>query len=388
MILGIDGHRLLGQRNGVGRVLEALLRHLARQTHPFEEIRLYSPLSLPADLDLPMPIRQVVFGESLPRSLWQQVALAWAHGQASPLVCPSYVVPLAARCPTLLIHHGSYEGLPGAFSWWRQARARLLHSWSARCATLVVTVSEHSRRDILRFYGVPEEKVVVIPNGVDPRVFYPSRSPEGLASWRKDHLGADVPFVLYVGKPTRRRRLESLTEAFARFLEATSAPHYLVFAGFDLEGTSILETARRRGVASRVISVGHVDQGRLATIYNAAQMMIYPSLYEGFGLPVLEAMACGTPAVALDSSAFREFAQGVALLLPDAEAGTLTEAMVCLARDGAKRREMGRAGVERSRSYSWGSITSRYIEVLAELDNCWELQAQERNKRQFLQKRD
>ena len=118
MILGVNGIRLVVKRSGVARCIEALLRSLDDVDHPFSEIRVYTPIPLDEDIHLPRGATNVVLPTHLPHALWEQVTLPRAHGRRGLLLCPSYVIPLFARCPTFLIHHGSYEGYPQAFDWW------------------------------------------------------------------------------------------------------------------------------------------------------------------------------------------------------------------------------------------------------------------------------
>ncbi len=150
MILGVNGIRLVGKRSGVGRCIEAILSCMGRMDHPFRDIRVYTPTPLGDDVILPPCARNVVLSSPLPLAMWEQVTLLKAHGHNNLLLCPSYVIPLLGRCPTFLIHHGSYEGYPKAFSWWALNKARVAYSLSARLATVVTTVSEHSKRDMLR----------------------------------------------------------------------------------------------------------------------------------------------------------------------------------------------------------------------------------------------
>jgi glycosyltransferase involved in cell wall biosynthesis len=246
-------------------------------------------------------------------------------------------------------------------------RARVSHTLSARSATHIFTVSEHSKRDILRFYGVPESKVEVIHNGVDTELFRPPEDPKAGVEVRRELFGEDVPFILYVGKLTRRRNLEGLTEAFARVRGHHGGRHRLLFVGFELAGSTVLEAARRCGVESSVHALPHVDHRRLASIYGAAELLAYPSSYEGFGLPVLEAMACGTPALALDATAFPEFAAGAAELLPDARTDTLEAGLDRLLGDADLRERLRREGPRRAARFDWRRVTARYVEALGAL---------------------
>ncbi len=370
MILGVNGIRLLGPRSGVGRAIEAILRCMGDLGHPFHEIRVYTPAPLDPEIALPRAARNVVVRSPLPPMLWEQLSLWRAHDPGAPLFCPSYVMPLLARCPTLVVHHGSYEGYPGAhrvFSRWRRLKARLGYQLSARRATLLSTVSHHSKADVVRYYRLRADRVHVIPEGVDTRLFRPLHDPARLAAWRRRVLGADVPCLLYVGKPTPRRHLPDLLRAFATLVRERALPHKLLLVGTALPGIPVAPLVDALGLASDVVTVGYASHEELVLAYNASTLLVYPSAYEGFGLPVLEAMACGTPVLALDNTAVPEFAGGVARLLPDAAVDRLAAAIAELVADGPARARMAEAGPRRAAQYDWHRITSRYLDLLEEL---------------------
>jgi glycosyltransferase involved in cell wall biosynthesis len=188
-----------------------------------------------------------------------------------------------------------------------------------------------------------------------------------LSEWRRRVLGQDVPFLLYVGKPTRRRNLPNLLRAFAGLKRQHGLRHKLLLVGTALPGTSFAALVEELGVSAEVITIPHASHEEIALAYNAAAMLLYPSSYEGFGMPVLEAMACGTPVIALDNTAFPEFAGGVARLLPDAQVETLQRGIVELLADDAERARMAVAGPERAAAFDWRIITRRYVELLRSL---------------------
>lgn len=369
MILGVNGIRLTRNRSGVARAIEALLNTFASLDQPFDDIRVYTPEPLDENVRLPTIARNVVVRSTLPGSLWEQISLPLAHGSRDVLFCPSYVAPVLARCPTLVTHHGSYEGYAQrkeVFHWWPRTKARIAYELSARCADVVTTVSEYSRRDMARFYGIAAERVHVVPEGVDTALFHPIEDCAALSAWRTRTLGADTPFILYVGKPTKRRNLPNLLQAFAR-LKREGIEHKLVLIGTALPGTSFSELIAELGLAHDVVAVPHAPHSEIALAYNACSLMIYPSSYEGFGMPVLEAMACATPVIALDNTAFPEFASGVALLLPDASIETLAGGIRQVLGDAGLRRRMRAAGPPRAAMYDWRIVAERYLALLTEL---------------------
>ncbi|MEP7308823.1 MAG: glycosyltransferase family 1 protein [Acidobacteriota bacterium] len=367
MILGVNGIRLVADRSGVARAIEAILTCLGELEHPFQEIRIYTPTPLDESIKLPRCARNIVLPSRLPPGLWEQVTLPRAHGTHDLLFCPSYVIPIFARCPTLLVHHGSYEGYAQAnevFSRWTLIKTRISYPLSVRRATVVSTVSAFSRQDMARYYGVSPERIHVIPEGVDTRLFRPSTDAVVLSAWRRRVLGQDVPCILYVGKPTRRRNLPNLIRAFARLKGLRGLPHKLLLVGTSLPGVSFDPLICELGLQDEIVRIGYASHAEMVQAYNAADVMVYPSSYEGFGMPVLEAMACGTPVVALDNTAFPEFAGGVACLLPDARVSTLETGIADLLADTPRRAQMAADGPRRAADYDWRIVTQRYLDLM------------------------
>jgi glycosyltransferase involved in cell wall biosynthesis len=367
MILGVNGIRLIRERSGVARAIEAILNCLAEIDQPFDDVRLYTPQPIDSGVQLPPFVQNVVVASQLPPGLWEQFLLPRIHGTRNVLLCPSYVVPVLARCPTLLIHHGSYEGYAAArevFPWWTRVKYRVSYPLSAHRASIVSTVSEYSRRDMVKFYRLSPDRIHVVPEGVDTRLFRPIGAAQVLAAWRRRVLGEDVPFILYVGKPTKRRNLPNLLRAFATLRREHAIPHKLLLVGTALPGTSFSALVEQLALSRDVVTIPHAGHDEIALAYNASSMLVYPSSYEGFGMPVLEAMACGTPVIALDNTAFPEFAGGVAMLLPDAEVVTLADGMLRLLSDEELRARMAADGPRRAAAYDWRIVTGRYVELL------------------------
>ena len=370
MILGVNGIRLVGKRSGVGRCIEALINCFADMDHPFQELRVYSPAPIANDIVLPCCARNVVLPSLLPLGAWEQFTLIRAHGDNDLLFCPSYVVPILARCPTFLIHHGSYEGYPQAFSWWGLNKARVAYSMSANRATVVCTVSEHSKREMVRFYGMKPEQIHVVPEGVDTRIFRPAQDLQSLTKWRVKVFGSDIPYIVYVGKPVERRNLSALIKAFGLMKKTKTIPHKLLIVGSDLAGASpFRQVITTESLTNEVVILGYVNYQEMPLVYNSADLLIYPSSYEGFGMPVLEAMACGIPAIALNSTAFPEFAAGVAHLLEDAEVPTLQQGIETVLSDLDLRQRMSEEGPKRAARYDWRVIAKTYLDLMLPIIN-------------------
>jgi glycosyltransferase involved in cell wall biosynthesis len=365
-ILGVNGIRLVTQPSGVARAIEGILNALQHVPHGFDEIRVYTPTPIGPSVKLPETVINVVKGGGLPYGLWEQLMLPRLHGDQGLLLCPSYVAPMYARCPTLLIHHGSYEGYPAAFSAWKRFKSLQINKMSCRAATRISTVSQHSKNDIVRFYGVEPEKISVIPDGLDTAIFRPITDSKLLSEWRRKILGEDLPFFLYVGKPTKRRNLPNLLKAFGEVKREDRLPHKFIIIGSDLAGTDIVAQIEKLGLKEDVLCIGHADHEEIAVAYNASTALIYPSSYEGFGMPVLEAMGCGTPAVTCNNTAFPEFSKGVAILLPNADQETLAGAIREVITNDEWRRRSSHDGPIRAAGYDWQVVTKEYVSLMHE----------------------
>jgi glycosyltransferase involved in cell wall biosynthesis len=219
---------------------------------------------------------------------------------------------------------------------------------AARRAARVLTVSERTRQDLIEHYGLPEDKIVVTPNGVDP-AFGPDAPKEEA-----------TPYALCVGALETRKDPVSAVEAIALVPGLR-----LVLAGPDRgDGRAVRETVARLGLGARVDLLGYVDQKRLAALYRGASCLVFPSRYEGFGLPLLEAMASGTPVVAARTGALPEVAGDAAVLVeagsPVALARGIEEAL-------ADRARLVAAGLEHARHFTWADTARRTLDVYREL---------------------
>ena len=238
---------------------------------------------------------------------------------------------------------------------------------SARRADLLITVSESSKRDMVECYGLKPDKIHVLSEGVDTRIFRPIRDEVTLREFRIRHLGADRPFCLLVGKPNRRHNTVAVLQAFSQFVRESSRDHLMLFIGTGLPGLCVEDLARAAGMEDRLRIISHAEHDMIALATNAADVVLYPSSYEGFGMPVLEAMACGRPVIALNNTAFPEFAGGIAYLAEDARPETLSRAITEIVNDASMRRRMEEEGPKRAAGYDWRIIAPRTMDLLKTL---------------------
>lgn len=217
----------------------------------------------------------------------------------------------------------------------------------------VVTVSEASAGDIVRHLGVARDRITVVPNGVD-RAFGPQPQVERLANRLVTTASADVPL----------KGLRFLLEAFATLAPARPGLELMV-VGKLREGPTA-ELVERLGLGERLRFVSGLTDAELAALFASAAVAVTPSLYEGFGLPAAEAMACGAPVVVTDGGALPEVVGEAGVVVPAADAGALAGALGALLDDPARRARMAAAGLERARRYDWDALAARYGEVLVE----------------------
>jgi glycosyltransferase involved in cell wall biosynthesis len=294
-----------------------------------------------------------------PRGLAHRAGHAWEQGVlparaarlgAAALLCPANLAPVAFPRTVVVLHDAAPLRHPGWYSRAYAAWQRRLLPLIARRALHVITVSEFSRRELGELLGLEPERVSVVPGGVDPAF-----SPEADVDRARAALGLARPYVLCVASQTARKNLAALVPA-AR--ELAGAGVDVVVAGGhrpQFAAEPGLEALRR---------LGHVSEELLSGLYVGAEAFVLPSHYEGFGLPVLEAMAAGTPVVAADTAALPETCGGAARLVPP-EGDAVRDAIVALLGDESERARLRAAGLERAAGFSWDATARGVDGVLA-----------------------
>lgn len=287
--------------------------------------------------------------------LWEQAwlpALA-ARRRAALLLSPANLAPLGFGRNVVVIHDAAALRFPAFYSRAYVAWQRAILPALARRALRVVTVSSFSRSEIVELLGAPPERIEVVPGGVDAR-FRPDADPEPA----RRALGLKGPYVLTVASRIARKNLAALEPAAAALagegIEVVAAgggrPH-------------LLAEARPGGVRE----LGHVPDDHLPGLYAGALAFVLPSVYEGFGLTIVEAMASGVPVVAADRAALPETAGGAALLVDPDDAGAVSRTLLQVAGDGELRVELRVRGLERAAQLSWDTAMRRLDALLAGL---------------------
>lgn len=285
------------------------------------------------------------------------------------LVHVQYTAPLACPVPVVVsVHDVSFLEHPEYFPRLRALQLRLTVSRTIRCATRILTGSEFSRDAIVRAYGeVCAEKIVVVPNAAASGLRPISREAATAAVLQKLKIGH--PFVLSVGDLQPRKNHIGLIAGFAELIRAyPQLPHRLVLAGKDTWfSPRIRDAAKQSGVAQRIQFAGFVSDEELLQLYNACDLFVFPSFYEGFGLPVLEAMACGKAVACSRTSAIPEVADGAGILFDPYSVSEMVRAMGDLLRDMELRARMERLGLQRASRFSWRATAEKTLDLYHEV---------------------
>jgi glycosyltransferase involved in cell wall biosynthesis len=274
-----------------------------------------------------------------------------------------YVAPPLCPCPTVVtVHDITYEQQPEWFPWVQRQWMKRLIPLSVRRAAHVLTPSEYTKRQIVERYHVAPERISVTPLAVSSWMRPPGQGDDPRRELAR--LGLPEPFILAVGNLNPRKNLERLMRAYASLRQQGSIPHQLVLAGQKAhKGDAILGMAESLGVGPWVSATGYVSREELRSLYGLAEIFVYPSLAEGFGLPILEAMACGTPVVASASTCMPEVAGDAALLVDPLDEGAIAAAIRRLVEDPELRRELRWRGLARASGYAWRTTAERTLEI-------------------------
>lgn len=371
--IGIDVTSAIVQGGGIGRYARELVRTLAQEGFA-HQYRLFSAKP-PAELPVPDPLpagnhisyHPAPLGERWLYRLWYRLRLPlpvqWVTGPLDLFHSPDFVLPpVSGGIPTLLtVHDLSFAHYPEVFP---QPLVRYLNTvvpWSVARATHILADSQATMADLVTLWQVPPQKVTVLYSGVDARFRPVEKGEEITAVRRQYHLG-DAPYILTVGTVQPRKNYQMLIRAFAPLAQAF--PHHLVIAGgkgwlYD----EMMAEVTRQGLNGRIHFTGFVADADLPALYSGASLYVFPSLYEGFGLPILEAMGCGVPVITSNASSLPEVAGEAAVQLDPQDEPGWTAVMGQLLQDHGRRAHMIAAGSRQARQFTWHKAARQLIEI-------------------------
>ncbi|HET7091659.1 MAG TPA: glycosyltransferase family 1 protein [Anaerolineae bacterium] len=296
----------------------------------------------------------------LMRILWEQLAqpLALRRDRPDVLHAAAFVAPLASSCPAVVtVYDLSFALFPEHFRGPNQTYLSIFTRLSVRRARRVIAISEHTRRDVHRLYGVPLDHIDVAYPGVDAR-FRPMPREE-VEAFRRKHVLPER-FFLYLGTLEPRKNLDRLIDA-CRGLEIGDWRLVLV-GGKGWRVDDLFARVKSHGLEQRVTFAGYAPAEDLPLWYNAATAFVYPSLYEGFGIPPLEAMACGTPVIASSAASLPEVVGDAGILVAPDDVQGLAQSMRRVWRDETLRGDLSRHGNERARRFTWEATARATLE--------------------------
>ncbi len=298
------------------------------------------------------------------RIAWEQTGFPWSAGRHDvDLVHGTVnVVPLLARIPSVVtVHDLSFLRLPGMFPAAKSRYLKLAVAQSVRRATHVIAVSAGTRADVVELLGIPEGKVTVVHSGVSP-AFRPLAAAT-IERFRVSHFGGR-PYILHVGTLQPRKNIDVLIRAYAGLRRELQLPHMLVLVGargwmFE----DLFDLVRSEGLSEHVFFAGYVRWEDLPLWYNSSDLFAYPSAYEGFGFPLLEAMACGVPVVASSVPTSVEVVGDAGLTVSPGSQEALQMALTRVLEDSTLRAELVERGLARAATFTWERTAAETVAV-------------------------
>lgn len=375
----INSIPLLGEKSGIGKYTQEIVVHLAQSASDFQATYYqgYYTRRLPADA-LPAGkkspaghLKEILRANPLTRKICKK-ALVWSgslfSGRHDLYFEPNFIFQpsLRATHKVTTLHDFSCMLYP---QWHPEERVRYFekHLWnSLEEAERIITVSECMRTEAVETFGLDPAKLVVIKNGVDHALYHPVPS-EVIAAYRKKKR-LDPEYILYVGTIEPRKNIRNLLLAYDGLQQELKERYPLYIAGGKGWNNGDIQALFHK-MRHHVRILGFVPEQELPLLYGAASLFVYPSWYEGFGLPVLEAMACACPVLVSDHASLQELCGDSALFAPPGDVDSLRYALHALLQEPSRRRELGNAGVNRAEQYSWEISARQHGELFRLLCN-------------------
>ena len=310
--------------------------------------------------------------------LWTQgrLALEMLFHPPDALFVPAHTVPWMHPKKTVVTVHGlEYEFCPEAYSWWERLYMRWSIKHSCRWASKVIAVSENTKRDLMKFYGVPEEKIAVVYEGVSHTQLTTNNEQQNskfqiqnfkLQIHFNPPIGGQKPYFLFIGRIEARKNVARMIEAFDRFKKKCGTNHQLVLAGKPGYGYEEITNYRLQITnSSDVIEVGYVSEEEKWDLLRNAEGFLFPSLYEGFGLPVLEAQAVGVPVLTSNTSSLPEVSgAGSAVLVDPLSVEDIARGIEKIALDSDFRSAIIEGGLKNVTRFGWEACARKVAEML------------------------
>ncbi len=363
--IALNAHLLSGEASyrsaGIHGYLYNTLAHLPDAAPEFTYTVFVGRGQLPPRAEWHVHRSRLPTHNPLVRILWEQIVAPWALAQIHPDLVHGmgFALPLLWRgLSVVTIFDLSFMRYPQRLGAGRRFYLRAITRASARLARRVITISESSKAEIAALLGIPAEKIDVVPPGVSPD-FRPLPAEE-VAAFRA-HQQLPERLILYVGTLEPRKNLETLVQAYARLPQRGTVKLVLVGArGWQMK--NLLTLIERLNLTQDILLVGYVHREALPLWYNVAEVFAYPSIYEGFGMPPVEAMACGIAVVTSNTTSLPEAVGAAGVLLPPTDVDAWAETLARLLDDPATRAEMAAQGRQHARRFRWDFTARQTVE--------------------------
>jgi glycosyltransferase involved in cell wall biosynthesis len=369
MKFGVNALRMSGQRLGIARYIEYLLRYWDEQLTGEERVVLYvrEPVDL-SDLALSDRFETRVLSSRLDGMLWETFVLGRRWRETDVLFNPSYTIPLRYRGRTVVATHSVNEAEKGTHPWTYHLTYRQRNRLCARIATAVIVPSETTKGHVQELYGVPADKITIVAEGA-PNSFAPVEDEKLIAEVRRRYLGDDAPYVLFTGKLSQRRNIPALIEAFSRVKRSDGIPHKLLLFGPNVLGLPLDELVGRLGVADSVVQTdGRLERhSDILPVYSGADLFVHPTAAEGFSLTIVEAMACALPVITVGRGAVKEIVDGAAVTVDSPTPDELEVAIRRVLSDPALSAELRAKALERSWKFRLESTAQGTLDVMRQV---------------------
>lgn len=371
MTIGIDASRAnKTEKTGTEWYSYHLIQELKKITDPKDQFILYSREKLRGDLgELPSNWQSRVLNWS-PKKLWTQARLSWEMWQRPPemLFVPAHTLPLIRPEKVVTTCHDvAFLRLPQSYDWSALKYHEFAVKFAIRHAAKIIAVSEFTKNELIEFFKISPERITVVPNGYDSERYKIIEDRGGVEKTLTKYniLGA---YILYTGRLELKKNIPGLIEAFKLLKKNYKEPLKLVLVGrpgFGFE--KVTKAIVENNLSDEIIMPGYVAREDLPYLMSGARVFVFPSFYEGFGIPVLEAMACGTPVVASGIPALREVAGEAAYLVDPYFSENIAEGINRVLTDEHLRENLKIRGLDRAKQFSWEKCARETWKVLESL---------------------
>ncbi len=369
MRIGIDA-RMLGN-TGIGRYLRNLLIHLAHIDAPHDYVLFLQPGEmLPIQQDNFIPVHLPAWTPIYSIKEQYRLPIEIRKQQIDLMHYPNFNVPMIPSCPYVvtihdLIYYLYPEECPSKIAHYY---AQYMLGYAAKYARAILTVSEHSRKDLTRFFHVSPDNIYVIPNGADEQCQQPEQANthDSREMALKRRYGIEGRYSFYVGKHHGYKNITTLAQAFMTHQEVYQQTQLVIAGKRDSRRHELYDLAARLDPGGRIIFTDFVEDDGLFDLYRGASLFVFPSLYEGFGLPPLEAMACGVPVICSNAASLPEVVGDAAILVDPLNIREMADAMRSVLTDANLYRSLQEKGYAQAQCFSWERAARELLHVYSE----------------------